>query len=47
MIINNENIEEKDIFIIKKGMLTKPQFLENCEILCIKVPSIPTDKFCY
>ena len=47
MIINNENFEEKDIFIIKKGMLTKAQFLENCEILCIKVPSIPTDKFCY
>jgi len=47
MRINNESIECGDIFVIKKGMLTKALFEEDCEILCIKVPSIPSDKFCY
>jgi CTP:phosphocholine cytidylyltransferase-like protein len=47
MRINNEDIEEKEIFIVKKGMLTSSIFLEDCEILCIKIPSLPHDKICY
>jgi len=47
MKLNNEELCQGDIFIIKKGMLVKPTFYEDCEILCIKVPSIPSDKFCY
>jgi choline kinase len=47
MIMNNETINEKDIFIVKKGMLTRSVFLEDCEILCIKVPSNTCDKVCY
>jgi hypothetical protein len=47
MKLNNEELSQGDIFIIKKGMLVKPTFYEDCEILCIKVPSIPTDKYCY
>ena len=47
MMINNEQISQGDIFIIKKGMMTKATFLEDCEILCIKVPSVPSDKHCY
>jgi hypothetical protein len=47
MKLNNEILAQGDIFIIKRGMLVKPTFLEDCEILCIKVPSIPSDKICY
>jgi len=47
MKLNNEILAEGDIFIIKKGMITKSIFLEDCQILCIKVPSIPSDKICY
>ena len=47
MKINNEYIHEKEIFIIPKGMLTKAKFLDDCEILCIKIPSVPDDKYSY
>lgn len=47
MMINNELLEEGSIFIIKKGMLTKAEFLEDCKIVCIKQPSLPSDKVCY
>ena len=47
MKLNNEELSQGDIFIIKKGMIVKPIFFEDCEILCIKVPSIPSDKICY
>ena len=45
--INNEILSQGDIFIIKKGMLTSSIFFEDTEILCIKVPSVPSDKICY
>lgn len=47
MKINNEYIQERDIFVIPKGMLTKATFIEDCEILCIKLPSLPHDKYNY
>jgi len=47
MKMNNEIINEGDVFIIPKTMLTHAVFLEDCEVLCIKVPSVPTDKLCY
>jgi NDP-sugar pyrophosphorylase family protein len=47
MKLNNEEISQGDIFIVKKGMLTKATFFEDCEVLCIKVPSVPSDKICY
>jgi NDP-sugar pyrophosphorylase family protein len=47
IIINNETIEQGEIFVIKKGMLTKASFLEDCEVLCIKIPSDTKDKYCY
>lgn len=42
--INDQIIYPNEIFIINKGEITKPEFLEDCQILCVKVPSIPTDK---
>jgi len=47
MTINNETINQGEIFIIPKNMLTTAKFLEDCEVLCIKVPSLPKDKYCY
>ena len=45
--INNEMINQGEVFIIPKNMLTSAKFLEDCEILCIKVPSNTKDKYCY
>jgi mannose-6-phosphate isomerase-like protein (cupin superfamily) len=47
MKLNNEILSEGDIFIIKKGMLAKPFFLEDSNIICIKCPSKPSDKYIY
>jgi hypothetical protein len=47
LLINNETINLGEIFVIPKGMLTHATFLEDCEILCIKVPSNTKDKYCY
>jgi NDP-sugar pyrophosphorylase family protein len=47
LLINNEMINVGEIFVIPKGMLTSAKFLEDCEILCIKVPSNTKDKYCY
>ena len=47
LTINNETIEQGEIFVVPKGMLTSAKFLENCEIVCIKVKSNTKDKYCY
>ena len=44
MIINEKLIHEKDIFVLEPKEIAKPVFLEDCEILCIKIPSIVGDK---
>ena len=45
MLINERLVEKGSLFIIQKNQLTCPIFLENCKILCIKVPSVPSDKY--
>ena len=47
MIINNIEINKDTIFKIPKGLLTKAIFLEDCKIVCIKLPSNTSDKYCY
>ena len=44
MIANNETISAGEIFIIEKNEVCTPVFLEECEIICVKVPSIIGDK---
>jgi len=44
MKINEDLIKPKEIFIFYPGMIAAPKFLENCEILCVKFPSLPRDK---
>lgn len=44
MIINDKHIKEGDIFVIDKYVMAKPEFLEDCELIVVKVPSVPGDK---
>jgi NDP-sugar pyrophosphorylase family protein len=45
MLINNRRVNEKHLFMIPSKQLTCPIFLEDCYVLCIKVPSAPGDKY--
>lgn len=37
-------VKSGDIFIFKPGVKAHPDFLTDCEIVCVKVPSLPGDK---
>ena len=43
--INNELILVGEIFIIEPLEVAVPIFHEDCKVLCIKVPSLPNDKY--
>lgn len=45
MVINGESMEEGDVFVFEKGDIADPEFLEDCTLVCVKVPSIPGDKY--
>ena len=45
MTVNGQLIKSGDIFILEKNEPCKPIFKENCTIVCVKVPSIPGDKY--
>jgi len=45
MTINDILIEAGKIFIIDKNESVKPIFIENCELIVIKTPSIKNDKY--
>ena len=45
MILNGNIIHEKSLFIIHKNEIACPFFLEDCQVLCIKSPSSPKDKY--
>lgn len=44
MIIQGKNLNSGDIFIIEPWEITDPVFLEDCEIICVKTPSINDKK---
>ncbi len=44
MEINDVTISEGDIFVIPPFYISKPNFLEDCEIVIVKTPSITSDK---
>lgn len=46
MLLNEQVIEKGMQFIIYKNQIACPVFLEDCKVLCIKTPSVPTDKYC-
>ena len=45
MNILGEEIKEGDIFVIEPYEIADPVFLEDCLLVCVKVPSIPGDKY--
>jgi len=45
MVINNEEYNETDIFVMKKNVISCPLFLEDCMVICIKLPAVPKDKY--
>jgi hypothetical protein len=45
MTICGKEIFKDDIFILHPGEIADPVFHEDCKILCIKMPSIPSDKY--
>lgn len=45
MIIQGKEINSGDVFVFEKNEVADPVFLEDCTVLCVKVPSIPADKY--
>jgi len=45
MKLNDKIIEKNSLFVIPKNQIACPIFLKDCQIICIKVPSVPTDKY--
>lgn len=45
MKINNELLRQGDIFVIEPNEVASPEFLTDCEIVVVKVPSVPNDKY--
>ncbi|QWD44511.1 hypothetical protein G6661_01785 [Polynucleobacter paneuropaeus] len=44
MTINELDIHAGDIFVIEKNEYSQAIFHEDCKIVCVKIPSIPSDK---
>lgn len=45
MIMNGQEINTGDLFIIEPGEISRSEFLEDCHVVVIKTPSIPGDKY--
>lgn len=43
-LLNNIPISAGTVFVINKNIIACPKFLEQCKILCVKIPSVPGDK---
>ena len=44
MCIQEQIINEGEIFVLTPNEISNAEFLEDCLILCIKQPSVPGDK---
>jgi hypothetical protein len=45
MVIQNVELNAGDVFVFEKGEIANPEFLEDCELIVVKVPSLPKDKY--
>jgi|LauGreDrversion4_2_1035121.scaffolds.fasta_scaffold617702_2 quercetin dioxygenase-like cupin family protein len=45
MLIQNKELNSGDLFMFEKGEVADPIFLQDCELIVVKVPSIPNDKY--
>jgi hypothetical protein len=44
MKINNKILNSGDIFILEPYEITDVEFIDDCSVICVKTPSIPSDK---
>jgi len=45
MRINGLLLNEGDIFVIEPMEISDPEFITDCELIIVKTPSIPGDKY--
>lgn len=45
MVVNGVLFEAGDICILEPGDIGQMEFLEDTETVCVKFPSVPTDKY--
>lgn len=45
MMVQGKELNSGDVFVFERGEIANPIFLEDCTVVCVKVPSIPSDKF--
>ena len=45
MIIQGKELISGNVFIISPYEIADPIFIEDCELIVVKIPSIKTDKF--
>jgi hypothetical protein len=45
MTIGDTELNRGDIFIFEQYDIADPVFLEDCELIVVKVPSIKNDKY--
>jgi len=44
MILNSQELNSGDIFILEPYEITDVKFITDCSVVCVKTPSIPSDK---
>jgi len=44
MIIQGKTLTQGDIFVLEKGDISDAVFLDDTELIVVKVPSVPNDK---
>ena len=45
MKMHGQILEAGTLFIMERMEVADPEFLEDCEVLIIKTPSVPGDKY--
>jgi len=45
MMVQGKKLEAGDVFILGPGEVADPEFLEDCELIVIKTPSLIGDKY--
>lgn len=45
MILQGKTIQTGDVFVINPYEIADPEFIEDCKVMIIKVPSSPKDKY--
>lgn len=45
MLIKGERLFGGDVFVIEPGEVADPVFVDDCEVLIVKTPSVPGDKY--